>query len=123
MRRVLTMTAMAIMASAGLLAQDQAVHKMDETGVKSPVLTREVKPNYTEDAMRRKVQGFVEMEAVVKTDGTVGDVTVTRSLDPDLDQEAMKALRQWGFKPGTKDGQPVPVLVNVEMTFTLRSKK
>jgi len=65
----------------------------------------------------------VEMAAVVKTDGTVDDtIRVTRSLDPDLDEEAIKALRQWKFKPGTKDDQAVNVEVNIEMTFTLRKK-
>ena len=61
------------------------------------------------------------MTAVVLPDGTVGDdVKVTRSLDEDLDKEAVKALRQWIFAPGTKDGKAVAVQVNVEMTFTLK---
>jgi len=37
-----------------------------------------------------------------------------------LDDEAVKALKQWRFSPGTKDGKPVPVVVELEMTFTLR---
>jgi TonB family protein len=55
-------------------------------------------------------------------DGTVGDVHVIRSLDPvfGLDQEAIKAARQWRFVPGLKDGQPVPIMVTIELTFTLR---
>jgi protein TonB len=90
-------------------------------GVKSPVLVHEVKPQYTKDAMARKVQGVVDMECVVQADGTVrDDVTVTQSLDADLDQQAVIALKQWRFRPGTKDGTPVDVRVNVEMTFTLR---
>ena len=61
---------------------------------------------------------------MVLTDGTVGDdVTITRSLDDELDQEAIKAMKQWKFKPGTKDGKPVNVQVNIEMTFTLRDKR
>jgi periplasmic protein TonB len=91
-------------------------------GVTSPVLIKEVKPNYTGDAMRAKLQGVVEMEAVVQPDGSVGRVHITRSLDGTfgLDQEAIKAVKQWRFRPGTLKGQPVPVLVNVELTFTLR---
>jgi TonB family protein len=55
-------------------------------------------------------------------DGTVGDVRVTKSLDPifGLDQEAIKAARGWRFAPGTRQGQPVPVLVTIELSFTLR---
>jgi protein TonB len=93
-------------------------------GVTSPVLVREVKPNYTGDAMRAKLQGIVEMEAVVLPDGTVdpGRIKITRSLDSTfgLDQQAIIAVKQWRFRPGTYKGQPVPVLVNVELTFTLR---
>ena len=122
MRTTLTMAAMAVLLAAPALAQDQPTYGMKEPGVKAPVLVREVKPNYTSDAMRRQVQGVVEMKAVVKTDGSVDDIRVTRSLDPDLDEEAMKALRRWEFKPGTKDGQAVNVEVDIEMTFTLRKK-
>ena len=91
-------------------------------GVSEPKLIREVKPNYTADAMRAKVQGQVELEAVVNPDGSVDRVKVTRSLDSTfgLDQEAIKAVRQWRFVPGTLKGQPVPVRVSVELTFTLR---
>jgi TonB family protein len=55
-------------------------------------------------------------------DGTVGDVKVTRSLDSvfGLDQEAIKAARQWRFRPGMRMGEPVPVIITIELTFTLR---
>jgi TonB family protein len=89
-------------------------------GVTDPVLTHEVKPNYTADAMRRKIQGDVELSAVVLKDGTVGDTHVTRTLDPDLDREAEKAAKQWRFKPATKNGEPVNVSVTIQMTFRLR---
>jgi TonB family protein len=93
-------------------------------GVSSPTLIHEVKPNYTGDAMRAKLQGVVEMEAVVLADGTVDPnrIKITRSLDSTfgLDQQAVIAVKQWRFRPGTYKGQPVPVLVNVELTFTLR---
>jgi TonB family protein len=93
-------------------------------GVTPPVLIKEVKPNYTGDAMRAKLQGVVEMEAVVLADGSVdpGRLKITRSLDATfgLDQQAVVAVKQWRFRPGTYKGQPVPVLVNVELTFTLR---
>jgi len=92
------------------------------TGVTTPVLVHEVKPQYTSDAMRAKVSGTVLIECVVQTDGTVSDVRVIRSLDSTfgLDEEAMKAARQWRFRPGTMQGQPVPVLITIELQFTLR---
>jgi TonB family protein len=92
------------------------------SGVTTPRPIREVKPQYTSEAMRAKIQGEVWLEAVVLPDGTVGNVEVVRSLDPvfGLDQEAIKAARQWRFVPGTRLGQPVPVLVTISMSFTLR---
>ena len=91
-------------------------------GVQLPVPTTEVKPQYTADAMRAKVQGTVLLECVVLPDGSVGPVEVVRSLDSTfgLDQEAIKAAKKWRFKPGTRFGEPVAVLVTIELTFTLR---
>jgi periplasmic protein TonB len=104
------------------------------SGINNPVLVREVKPNYTGEAMRAKLQGVVEMEAIVLPDGSVDpkSIRITRSLDANLglDQQAIIAVKQWRFRPGTcarqngcgsiPFGQPVPVIVSVELTFTLR---
>jgi periplasmic protein TonB len=91
-------------------------------GVTLPRVLHEERPQYTSDAMRAKVQGTVLLECVVKPDGSVGDVQVIRSLDPTfgLDQQAVVAARKWRFAPGTRLGEPVPVLITIELTFTLR---
>jgi len=91
-------------------------------GVELPAVLREVKPKYTAEAMRAKVQGTVLLECVVLPDGSVGNVQVAKSLDSTfgLDQEAIKAAKEWRFRPGTRLGQPVAVLVTIELTFTLR---
>jgi TonB family protein len=91
-------------------------------GVSNPRVLREVKPQYTSDAMRAKVQGTVLLECIVRPDGTVGDVHVLRSLDPTfgLDQEAIKAAKAWRFAPGLLKGEPVNVQVTIELQFTLR---
>jgi len=101
--------------------QKEQVEKPGD-GVTVPRIVREVKPQYTIEAKKAKIQGSVWLQAVVLKDGTVGDVTVTKSLDTvyGLDDEAVKALKQWLFAPGTKDQQPVAVQVEVEMTFTLK---
>jgi len=72
--------------------------------------------------MRAKVQGTVWVECIVSPEGNCTNANVTKSLDSvfGLDQEAVKAARQWRFIPGTRMGQPVPVLVTIELTFTLR---
>jgi protein TonB len=91
-------------------------------GVSLPALLYEAKPQYTADAMRAKLQGEVWVSAVVLPDGTTTDVRVVRSLDAvfGLDQEAIKAVRLWRFRPGTRLGQPVPVQISVGVTFNLR---
>ncbi len=91
-------------------------------GVTAPRVVKEVKPAYTAEAMRAKVQGVVWLRCIVLPDGTVGRVDVVRSLDSTfgLDQEAVKAARQWRFMPGTRLGEPVSVRVTIELTFTLR---
>jgi TonB family protein len=92
------------------------------SGIILPEVLKEVKPAYTAEAMRAKVQGVVWLECIVMSDGTVGDVKITKSLDSvfGLDQEAIKAARQWRFKPGMRMGAPVPVIITIELTFTLR---
>ena len=91
-------------------------------GVQLPRVLFEKKPAYTADAMRAKIQGVVLLECVVLPDGSVGRVEVIRSLDANfgLDTEAIKAAKQWRFAPGTRFGEPVPVIVTIELTFTLR---
>jgi len=89
-------------------------------GVSMPVVVAEVKPQYTAEARRARIQGTVIVDCVVLTDGKVGDCRVLRSLDPALDQEAIKSAQQWTFKPGMKDGQPVSTRVKIELTFSLR---
>lgn len=91
-------------------------------GVSDPKLIFEVKPNYTVDAMRAKIQGVVVMEIDVLANGTVDPrrIRITHSLDSGLDREAALAVRQWRFRPSMRLGQPVASRVIVELAFTLR---
>ena len=76
-------------------------------GVMSPRLIREIKPGYTAEAMRARIQGMVTLRAVVLPDGSVGTAQVVRSLDSafGLDDEALKTVKQWRFIPGTLAGR------------------
>ncbi len=87
----------------------------------APVVVREVKPGYTPDAMRARIQGEVLISAVVLPDGTVTRLRILRSLDRafGLDEQALAAVRQWRFKPGTR-GQPVAVQVDIAVGFNMR---
>jgi protein TonB len=75
--------------------------------------------------MRAKIEGEVVIEAVVLSDGTVGGVKIAKSLDAlyGLDEQAVRSVKQWVFKPGRKDGQPVAVRVQITCAFTMGSKK
>ncbi len=90
--------------------------------VTSPVLLHEVRPSYTVDAMRARIQGEVWVAAVVLPDGTVASPRVIRSLDHafGLDEEALRIVRQWRFKPGTRFGQPVAVQIDIAVGFNMR---
>jgi len=91
-------------------------------GVTLPSVVSQVRADYTEAAKNARIEGTVTMQAIVLADGSVGDVTVTTSLDSatGLDQEAVNALKKWTFRPGTKDGNPVAVRITVETTFSLK---
>jgi protein TonB len=119
-RSLITAALVMAVAGGGVLAQSGHKYKIGEDGVKSPVLIKEVHPRYTAGAKARQVQGTVELAAVVLKDGTVGDVRVTRSLDEELDQQAIEATKEWRFRPGTKDGDAVDVEIQIELTFTLK---
>jgi TonB family protein len=84
-----------------------------------PILIREVRPNYTEEALRQKIQGEVLLEVVISRDGRVSDARVIRSLDPRLDLKALEAVRQWSFVPGELRGEPVDVLAWVAVKFQI----
>ena len=92
------------------------------SGVSDPRLLKQVRPSYTSEAMRARVQGVAMVQCIVRTNGVPTDCQIYKSLDNTfgLDQEALKAVREWRFAPGTLRGEPVNVQVLIEMSFTLR---
>ena len=91
-------------------------------GVTSPIPLRRPSPSYTAEAMRARLQGVVVLNCVVQPNGMCSDIRVARSLDNvfGLDQQAIASAREWRFRPGMRLGQPVPVLVTLEITFNIR---
>jgi TonB family protein len=92
-----------------------------ERGITAPVVLKEVKPNYTPGAMAARLQGSAAVDIVVGTNGTVTDARIFQSVDKQygLDDEALRAARQWIFTPGTLNGVPVPVQVTIHLEFRL----
>ena len=76
---------------------------------------------YPKAAIERNVQGKVIVAFVVEKDGSVSNVKVVRSVDPDLDAEAVRVCKTMaGFKPGRQDDQIVRVWYTLPISFKLR---
>jgi TonB family protein len=103
----------------GITAAQQQVYDVGD-GVTAPTPVRGVEVDYTPAALAERVQGSVLLRAVVGEDGRVRNIEIVQSLHAELDEQASNALRQWEFKPGTRDGKPVAVRIVTEFTFTLK---
>ena len=89
--------------------------------VSAPRLIKEVKPGYTTEALRSRIQGSVVLEAVVTADGCTSQIRIVRSLDRGgLDEDAVAAVAQWQVEPGRLGTTPVNVLVRIVLDFTVR---
>jgi TonB family protein len=91
-------------------------------GVTPPVPIARLNAEYSGAARQAKIQGTVRVRCVVRLNGACGDLAVVRSVDATLglDNAAVKALREWRFKPAVVHGQPVPARIMVDFTFALR---
>jgi periplasmic protein TonB len=87
--------------------------------VKAPTIISRTDPNYTELARKARIQGIVIVEAVIDRQGNVTEARVLKPLPMGLDQQALAAIKQWKFRPGTLNGQPVPVYYNLTINFRL----
>src|SRR5207248_4920090 len=85
-------------------------------GVSAPRAIYDPEPEYSEEARKVKHQGVVILSVIVDQQGRARDIHVARSLGMGLDEKAIEAVRKWKFSPGTKDGIPVAVQVNVEVS-------
>lgn len=87
--------------------------------VMSAKLVTKVTPVYPPIAKQARIQGSVEFQAILDKDGTVANLTLISATSPLLVQNAMDAVRQWVYAPTMLNGQPVQVVTNVTINFTL----
>jgi TonB family protein len=87
--------------------------------VKAPVVIRRVDPQYTDEARQNHISGIVIVEVVIDKSGRVRDAVVLKPLPFGLDKAAIDAVRQWEFRPGTLNGEPVDVIFNLTINFRL----
>jgi periplasmic protein TonB len=88
-------------------------------GVSAPVPIFQPEPEYSEEARKAKWQGSVTLALVVDETGKAVQIQVVKALGLGLDQKAIEAVSKWRFRPGMKDGKPVPVIASVEVSFRL----
>jgi TonB family protein len=88
-------------------------------GVVAPTLIVAPEAEFSDDARRNKYQGTCMLSVIVDAHGNPQNVHVIRTLGMGLDEKALEAVRRYRFKPGTKDGKPVPVLISVAVDFRL----
>jgi TonB family protein len=98
----------------------QGAYRASEPGIVKPRALTTAQPLYPREPHDLEIQGSVGLELVVDSSGSVGDIRVTKSLHPDLDEAAVGTARKWRFSPGTKSGQPVPVRLTMDVSFRLR---
>ncbi len=104
-----------VSVSPGASAAPRAVDTTGTTPPRSrfgPKVIKEVKPKYPLDGLKEGVQGTVEMEVTIGTEGKVTNARVVRGV-PMLNDAAIHAVLQWEFEPPAQ-----PVVTNIEMTFS-----
>lgn len=89
------------------------------SGVSQPTLIHKEEPSYSEEARAAHIEGSVQVEIVVDEQGVPKDLRIRRSLGYGLDEKAIEAVKRWRFRPGLKEGQPVPVLAMIDVSFRL----
>ena len=87
--------------------------------VKPPKVVYDPDPQYSEAARHAHYQGTVVLWLVVTPDGSPTKIRVVRHIGMGLDEAAILAVQRWRFQPATRNGQPVPVMINVEVNFRL----
>jgi len=90
---------------------------MDSPDIAGPEPMRKVDPKYPPALVSARVQGDVVLYAIIRRDGSVDSIEVVRSLDPQLDQNAMEALARWKFRAAQREGRTVELATIVRIPF------
>jgi TonB family protein len=90
-----------------------------KTGWSAPRVIRRVEPVYSDAARQMRRHGSVQLEGTVEADGSIDRLRVVQSVDPDLGQHALDAVKEWRFEPARKNGRAIPVPLVIDIHFNL----
>ena len=92
-------------------------NRRDLDGIEGPEPVRKVDPKYPPAYVSARVEGDVILYAIIRRDGSVDSIEVVKSLDPQLDQNAIDALARWKFHAAERRGRPVELAAIVRIPF------
>src|SRR5690606_17395732 len=87
--------------------------------IKAPQRTHDVQAAYPAEALDQKIEGVRVIEVTIDRAGAVAHTRVLKGV-PVLDAAALDAVRQWRYRPTLLNGMPIPVVMTVTVSFTLR---
>ncbi|HEY1211105.1 MAG TPA: energy transducer TonB [Terracidiphilus sp.] len=109
-------------ARTDYLPKDPSILRQNTVDQKARLLTQ-FEPDSNDFAQAAGIVGLAQYHAVVKPDGTVGEVVVSRPIGFGLDENAVVAIRKAKFQSAIKDGKPVAVMLNLDVSFRIFSKR
>jgi TonB family protein len=111
-----------LLLPANPLLQAQTDDKVytSKDGIVLPKTTHSVEPGYTDEAQAQGIMGDVTVSLEIGKDGKPRNIKIVQGLDPGLDKNAVAALSEWRFDPGTKDGHPVITAATIRISFRLQ---
>jgi protein TonB len=109
-------------AGAGTTAIDAGQPKNVGGGVTGPVVIKQPEPEFTEEARQKPMNAIVTVSLIVDQRGMPQNVHVTRGVGMGLDENAVKAVKKYRFKPAMENGKPVAVYLNVQVHFVIFDK-
>lgn len=88
-----------------------------EVGTHRPIPIYSPNAEYSDQARRAKISGWVQLSLTVGIDGRPHDIVIAKSLGYGLDENAIVAVEQWKFDPATEDGKPIPARITIDLRF------
>jgi TonB family protein len=93
----------------------------DTPGIEDPVRKRYVEPSYPESARRDRKRSLITLEGILTTEGVVDGLCILKAVPNhyDLNLAAVRAVEQWVYRPAILDGEPVEILMSIDVAFRL----